>query len=112
MQNSGEPKGSPRIMIRYIMNKNALKDFTPFCDENCKNRTQAMVNEDEVVCTFYIPSNMQRLKCSYGYLWIAVSCIFISKDWEKSDRNSWGFYILDDFGIISDLLDLIIYCCY
>ena len=49
MQNSGEPKGSPRIMIRYIMNKNALKDFTPFCDENCKNRTQAMVNED-VIC--------------------------------------------------------------
>ena len=45
MQNSGEPKGSPRIMIRYIMNKNALKDFTPFCDENCKNRTQAMVND-------------------------------------------------------------------
>ena len=38
------------------MNKNALKkDFT-FCDENCKNRRQAMVNED-VVCTFYIPSN-------------------------------------------------------
>ena len=27
------------------------KDFTPFSDENCKNRTQAMVNED-VVCTF------------------------------------------------------------
>ena len=25
-------------MIRYIINKNALsKDFTPFCDENCKN---------------------------------------------------------------------------
>ena len=45
MQNSGEPKGSPRIMIRYIMNKNTLKDFTPFCDENCKNRAQAMVNE-------------------------------------------------------------------
>ena len=44
-------------MIRYIMNKNAVKKyFTPFCDENCKNRTQAMVNED-VVCTFYIPSN-------------------------------------------------------
>jgi hypothetical protein len=37
MQNSGEPRGSPRIMIRYIINKNALsKDFTPFCDENCK----------------------------------------------------------------------------
>ena len=34
-------------MIRYIMNKNALKDFTPFCDENYKNRTQAMVNENE-----------------------------------------------------------------
>ena len=26
-------------------------------------------------------------------------CIFISKDWEKSDRNFWGSYILDDFGI-------------
>ena len=49
MQNSGEPRGSPRIMIRYIINKNALsKDFTPFCDENCKNRTQAMVNEDQI----------------------------------------------------------------
>ena len=36
-------------------------------------------------------------------------CIFISKDWEKSDRNSWGSYILDDFGIISDLLDWIKY---
>ena len=61
MQNSGEPRGSPRIMIRYIINKNALsKDFTPFCDE-------------------------------------------------KPDRNSWGSYILDDFGIISDLLDWIKY---
>ena len=54
MQNSEEPRGSPKIMIRYIINQNALsKDFTPFCDENCKNRTQAMINED-VVCTFYI----------------------------------------------------------
>ena len=53
MQNYREPRGSPRIMIRYIINKNALsKDFTPFCDENCKNRIQAMVNED-IVCTFY-----------------------------------------------------------
>ena len=68
MQNSGEPKGSPRIMIRYVMNKNALKDFTPFCDENCKNRTQAKVNED-VVSTFYIPSNMQRLKCTYSFFY-------------------------------------------
>ena len=72
------------------MNKNALKkDFTPFCDENCKKRTQIMVDED-IVCTFYIPSNMQRLKCT--------------------DQNSWGSYILDDFGIVSDLLDLID-CC-
>ena len=74
MQNSEEPTGSPRIMIRYIINKNALsKDFTPFCDENCKNRTQAMVNED-VVCTFYIPSNMQRLKLIsatfFMHLWL------------------------------------------
>ena len=38
MQNFGKPRGSPTIMIRYIINKNALsKDFTPFCDENCKN---------------------------------------------------------------------------
>ena len=36
-------------MIRYILNKNSLKDFTTFCDENYKNRTQAMVNED-VIC--------------------------------------------------------------
>ena len=41
MQNSGESKD----VIRYIMNKNALKDFTPFCHENCKNRAQGMVNE-------------------------------------------------------------------
>ena len=32
-------------MIRYILNKNSLKDFTTFCDENYKNRTQAMVND-------------------------------------------------------------------
>ena len=68
MQNSGEPRGSTTIMIRYIINKNALsKDFTPFCDENCKNWTQAIVKED-VLCIFFIPSNMQRLKCTYGYL--------------------------------------------
>ena len=75
MQNSVKPRGSPRIMIRYFTNNNALsKDFTSFCDDNCKNRAQAMVNEN-VGCTFYIPSNMQRLKlfsatflCSYGYL--------------------------------------------
>ena len=25
--------------------------------------------------------------------------------WEKSDQNSWGSYVLDDFGTTSDLLD-------
>ena len=39
---------------QIYIHKNALsKDFTPFYDENCKNRTQAIVNEN-VVCTFYI----------------------------------------------------------
>ena len=38
MQNSGEPRGSPTIMMRYINNKNALsKDFSPFFDKNSKN---------------------------------------------------------------------------
>ena len=60
MQNSGEPRGSLRIMIRY------MKDFTPFCDENCKNRTQAMVNED-IVCTFYIPSKCAKVEM---HLWL------------------------------------------
>ena len=46
-------------MIRYILNKNSLKDFTTFCDENYKNRTQAMVNED-VICKFYIPPNIEK----------------------------------------------------
>ena len=57
-------------------------------------------------------------------------CIFISKDWEKSDRNFWGSYILmtleltkcrilnnsDQIFLHLNIrkckLDLIIYCCY
>ena len=64
IQNYEEQRGSSKILIRYIINMNALsKDFTPFCGENCKIGQKlcwpkAMVNENEV-CTFYILFNMQ-----------------------------------------------------
>ena len=46
-QDFWEPRGFLRILIRHIINESALsKDFTRFCDKNCNNRPQAMVNEN------------------------------------------------------------------
>ena len=49
-----------------IINSNALyqKFSLHFVMKITKKSTQAMANED-VVCTFYIPSDMQRLKCTW-----------------------------------------------
>ena len=47
-----------------IINKNALyQKFSLHFVMKIAKRTQIMVDED-IVCTFYIPSNMQRLKCT------------------------------------------------
>ena len=63
MQNSGEPRVSPTIMMRYIINK------------ECFNKRFQSI------------------------LWWKL------QKWEKSDQNSWGSYVLDDFGTTSDQLD-------
>ena len=53
------------------------------------------------------------LKSFDGAFLLSCKCIFISKNWEKSDRNSWGSYILvgkvDDFWIRFDPLAWIRY---
>ena len=63
-------------------------------------------------------STDEYIKGCLKSFFFSCKCIFINKDWEKSDQNSWGSYILvekvDDFGIRFDLLAWIRYgvCTY